>query len=631
MADAQFWNRVLLLDFDGTDGATSATDASRFAHTLTFNGDAQLDTANKKFGTASLLLDGTGDYVTISDANHGEEFELLADANAIEFWFMKNTAPGGDFTFISKWDEGTNDRSWRVNFDSSNNRISYDLSTLGTVVTDAAHFDFDTDAAGAIDLFDGAWHHIVCYRLISGVMYVGVDGNVGTLNSFAQLGPYDYQSTVPVAIGCDFTSGTAQNLCTGAIDSLRITVGYEEYTAVTGTFTAPSAAFDTVDGGEGAAYTYPLSVNIFNAGAETGRYPWVTRYSSNEHAMSIILAASGGPTPQAGTYSFSAVPSTAARGPANATSGGWGSLTVDMTRYDSQFLDDIDLGILDATFSGYSYIENAGDGQTMLTLDFYNESNTLLASMDGSAFVPTTPATWEQDSITCNVPASTRYITISASASKGANLYADCKVFLDTFALSIDQKADYLTDVHTVSHFQDAAGIIANWTGTGTLTEDDNSSDTDSWMGPVVMDSVGSGTDVDAYSPTITLASDATDIDAASVDFVLTAFMANFVDTCQLWVDFYEADGTTAVGTRQASTLETHAEIGELVTVTGTIPTGALKAKVGFFTSNASSGADFNGRNVLFQENGPAPSGGGGGGGGGSSMAIAIGMMIGAD
>ena len=32
--------------------------------TFTANGDAQLSTATKKFGTASLLLDGTGDSVS---------------------------------------------------------------------------------------------------------------------------------------------------------------------------------------------------------------------------------------------------------------------------------------------------------------------------------------------------------------------------------------------------------------------------------------------------------------------------------------------------------------------------------------------------------------------------------------
>jgi len=62
--DAYVDNVTLLLPFDGTDGATSTTDLSNENHPISFFGTAQLDTATKKFGTASLLLDGNSDYVT---------------------------------------------------------------------------------------------------------------------------------------------------------------------------------------------------------------------------------------------------------------------------------------------------------------------------------------------------------------------------------------------------------------------------------------------------------------------------------------------------------------------------------------------------------------------------------------
>ena len=63
----------LLLNFDGTDGATTTTDASPSAHTVSFEGNAQLDTAAKQFGTSSLLLDGTNDAVNIA-ADNGFDF-----------------------------------------------------------------------------------------------------------------------------------------------------------------------------------------------------------------------------------------------------------------------------------------------------------------------------------------------------------------------------------------------------------------------------------------------------------------------------------------------------------------------------------------------------------------------------
>jgi len=52
------------------------------------NGDAQLSTAQKEFGTASLLLDGTGDYVNASGTVDG----LDGGAFTIEFWWYASNA-----------------------------------------------------------------------------------------------------------------------------------------------------------------------------------------------------------------------------------------------------------------------------------------------------------------------------------------------------------------------------------------------------------------------------------------------------------------------------------------------------------------------------------------------------------
>ncbi|KKM65440.1 hypothetical protein LCGC14_1491270, partial [marine sediment metagenome] len=57
----------LLLNFEGTDAATSTTDASDNAHAVTFGGDAQLDTGVTIIGSSTLLLDGVGDYLSLAD------------------------------------------------------------------------------------------------------------------------------------------------------------------------------------------------------------------------------------------------------------------------------------------------------------------------------------------------------------------------------------------------------------------------------------------------------------------------------------------------------------------------------------------------------------------------------------
>lgn len=65
VTDPYFSNVVALLHFNGSDTSTTFTDET--GKVWTANGDAQLDTAQKQFGTASGLFDGTGDYLTTPD------------------------------------------------------------------------------------------------------------------------------------------------------------------------------------------------------------------------------------------------------------------------------------------------------------------------------------------------------------------------------------------------------------------------------------------------------------------------------------------------------------------------------------------------------------------------------------
>lgn len=58
----------ILLHGDGVDGSTTFTDSSPAARTVTTQGNAQIDTAQSKFGGGSMLFDGTGDYATATIA-----------------------------------------------------------------------------------------------------------------------------------------------------------------------------------------------------------------------------------------------------------------------------------------------------------------------------------------------------------------------------------------------------------------------------------------------------------------------------------------------------------------------------------------------------------------------------------
>jgi len=62
--DPHFANVGLLLHMDGSNGSTTFTDSSPNALTVTPSGNAQISTAQSKFGGSSGLFDGTGDFLS---------------------------------------------------------------------------------------------------------------------------------------------------------------------------------------------------------------------------------------------------------------------------------------------------------------------------------------------------------------------------------------------------------------------------------------------------------------------------------------------------------------------------------------------------------------------------------------
>lgn len=87
------WANVkLLLDFEGSDGATSTTDESGTTpHTMVFAGNAQIDTAQFAMGASSALFDGSGDSIRASAID--ADFDLGTGQFCIEFYVRFNSVP----------------------------------------------------------------------------------------------------------------------------------------------------------------------------------------------------------------------------------------------------------------------------------------------------------------------------------------------------------------------------------------------------------------------------------------------------------------------------------------------------------------------------------------------------------
>lgn len=118
--------RSLHLPLNGSDGATSTTDVSPQGHTVTFNGNAQLDTAWSAFGSASLLLDGTGDYLSI--ASHASL--QMASSDFTIRCVIRPSDVSGSRTILTKGIVGSGTAEFWVGIENGNLRF-YASSTGG--------------------------------------------------------------------------------------------------------------------------------------------------------------------------------------------------------------------------------------------------------------------------------------------------------------------------------------------------------------------------------------------------------------------------------------------------------------------------------------------------------------------
>ena len=231
-------NTITLFDTDGTTSLGSAVVASydgtylgvtgkqlgfevlnaRTAKTVTFNDDAQLDTTVKKFGTASLKLDGANDSISIpssGDLGFGTNTDFT-----IEFWAYANTTGLSSATLFDLRDNGTDAEGLSLAFRAAG-EVDLRVGTT-TAIT----------GSGA-GIATGVWKHYAIAR-------EGTDTRLfvdGTQRGIKFSDTTDYGSSKGIVFGADFDG--ASNNVTGWIDEVRIEKGVAKYTA---NFTAPTSA-----------------------------------------------------------------------------------------------------------------------------------------------------------------------------------------------------------------------------------------------------------------------------------------------------------------------------------------------------------------------------------------------------
>ena len=189
---------------------------ARTAKTVTAVGNAQVSTAQSKFGGSSALFDGTGDYLQVSNDS---SFTFGTSDFTIEFWLRLTSNTGTRII----WDQ----------------RPSGSQGLQPTIYQTGGTLYYYTNAGNRITststLADSTWYHIAVSR--SGTSTRMFINGAQTGSTYTDSNNY-VTSSAGAFIGADQFS-TGSNSVSGHIDEIRVS-NSARYTS---SFTPPSQAF----------------------------------------------------------------------------------------------------------------------------------------------------------------------------------------------------------------------------------------------------------------------------------------------------------------------------------------------------------------------------------------------------
>jgi hypothetical protein len=278
---------LFLMHMDGTDASTTFLDdngSGRSAVGIAAAGNAQVDTAQSKFGGASAVFDGSGDYIYTAGGNN---WDLSGDFT-IEAWVYQ-TAQGSnmkifDFRGITGSNPGADTNV------ALGNTLLIDSNTGGDFRCFVDGSDKSSAGAGSIPL--NTWTHIAVQRQ-SGTINAWVNGT----RYVNYVGSDDYSSVFnvnqPIGAGGEQTGSLSS--WTGNIDEIRYSdiARYTNGTSITVPTTTFTNDTDTLllihaDGTDGS--TTFLDDNSYFEAAPAG----VTHEGAADLTLGVTVTASAG-------------------------------------------------------------------------------------------------------------------------------------------------------------------------------------------------------------------------------------------------------------------------------------------------------------------------------------------------
>lgn len=223
-ADPYYGSTSLLLHMDGTNGSTSFVDSGPNALAVTASGNAQVSTAQSKFGGASAYFDGNGDYLSLGTQS---QLDFGTGDFTIECWFQLTSTTNADQGILNdtRATFGTGSVLFKAKQTSGSGKIcfqAYDFSSSGGRIVQST----------TVPVVN-TWYHVALVRS-SGTVRLFVNGVLESSGTWAGSVNFNYNNGT--RIGHSILDG-ANGYLTGYIDDLRITKG------VARTITVPTKAF----------------------------------------------------------------------------------------------------------------------------------------------------------------------------------------------------------------------------------------------------------------------------------------------------------------------------------------------------------------------------------------------------
>ncbi|MBU2118747.1 MAG: LamG domain-containing protein, partial [Alphaproteobacteria bacterium] len=186
--------------------------------TMTAVNQAQLDTAQKKFGTASLLFDGTGDAVTAPDS---ADWDFQSGDWSIDFWvrFASVTPVGGKEAIYFLGQAADNSNYWTLAWipDGASSMLTMRAST------DGGADEVNTQYVGASANFSAdTWYHIGFARTgTTNYMFINGTSVILTTDTYTAIAGIGGN----LSIGKNDNTGWVDAAMNGWMDEIRISKG----------------------------------------------------------------------------------------------------------------------------------------------------------------------------------------------------------------------------------------------------------------------------------------------------------------------------------------------------------------------------------------------------------------------